>query len=65
MKATTSKTVAKPKGVKNVLVDRDDNVEDDSFGEDVPPTQAVTTKKKSASETYTKVHCSYLFSVLD
>jgi len=53
--ATTSKAVAKPQGVKSVLVDRDDNVEDDSFGEDVPPTQAVTTKKKSASETYTRV----------
>jgi len=52
---TIRKAVAKPQGVKSVLVDRDDNVEDDSFGEDVPPTQAVTTKKKSASETYTRV----------
>jgi len=53
--ATTSKAVVKPKGVKSVLVDRDDNVEDDSFSEDVPPTQVATTKKKSASETYTRV----------
>ena len=64
-----SKAVAKPKGVKNVLVDRDGNVEDDSFGEDVSSasakkTQTTKTKNKSASETYTKVWHSFLF-VLD
>ncbi|KXN89810.1 DNA topoisomerase 2 [Leucoagaricus sp. SymC.cos] len=63
-KGTASKATTKPKPTKKVLVDRDDNAEHevvDNFSDDddVPAlakkTQTGPAKKKTASETYTKL----------
>lgn len=62
-KPTTSKAVTKPKTTKKVLVDHDDNVgdvegdseEDISNGKSQAGQTIAARKKKTASETYTKV----------
>lgn len=59
-KAPTSKAATKPKTAKKVLVDHDDNaddldVDDDISDVDTSSKKGAPSKKKSASETYTKV----------
>lgn len=62
-KATTTKAATKSKAAKKVLVDHDDNADNIGMEEDVSDEDisvkksqpAMPAKKKTASETYTKV----------
>lgn len=62
-KASTSKAATKPKTAKKVLVDHDDNADhldiDEGISDaDTSSKKAAPSKKKTASETYTKVRVS-------